>query len=714
MGDETRRLIDVVLPLPIEHRLTYALKPDGQLPQRGSLVLVPVGRRQMIGMVWGMAEGPPPHGVKEILEIIDETQLLPESLIKFLEWASSYYFYPIGRVIAEALPPGFLSSKARRIVDIIRVTRRFLSKRPAFPVWSNETNLTPTSEQAAALRYIEQALLAGSYSPILLHGVTGSGKTEIYLRAAQICLEQQKGVIFMVPEIAMTTQAVGRFITRFGDAVTVLHSALTERQRQGEWLRIRRGESRLVIGTRSAIFAPVENLGLLIADEEHDTSYKQEDRFKYNARDMAVMRASMSGAAVILGSATPSVSSYTNAISGRYHLITLERRVDDRPLPHVTVVDRRKAEKEKISRGSAQRRPAWLTDVLEAAIGETLDKGEQVLLFLNRRGFATHVFCPDCGYVFKCPHCDVSLAWHRRTQSEGPDESLGVNCGDGRSGKGEGALICHYCGKTWPAMPICPKCEGHAVKAVGYGTERLVNDVARIFPSARLARLDRDMMRGRRGMEGVLRDFHEGRLDILIGTQMVSKGHDFPGLTLVGIVWADMSLNFPEYQSAEQTFQLLTQVAGRAGRSSRPGRVIIQTFMPDHYALECATRHDYQAFYEKEAALRKKMCYPPFGRLINLRFSGRNGKLLEKTVFKIADVAKEAVSKTRGGLNVEIFGPSPAPRARIKDRFRWQVLLKAGSIADMRGLCAMLISMRGELIPASVAFEIDVDPVSLL
>ncbi|MGQ9812637.1 MAG: replication restart helicase PriA [Dissulfurimicrobium sp.] len=715
MGDETRRLIDVVLPLPIEHSLTYALKPDVQPPQRGSRVLVPVGRRQMIGMVWGMAEGPPPHGVKEILEIIDETQLLPESLIKFLEWASSYYFYPIGRVIAEALPPGFLSSKARRIVDITKIKRRFLSKRPVFPVWSNEINITPTSEQAAALGYIEQALLARSYSPILLHGVTGSGKTEIYLRAAQICLQQQKGVIFMVPEIAMTAQAVGRFIARFGDAVTVLHSALTEHQRQGEWLRIRRGESRIVIGTRSAIFAPVQDVGLLIVDEEHDASYKQEDRFKYNARDMAVMRASMSGATVILGSATPSISSYTNAISGRYHLITLERRVDDRPLPHVTVVDRRKAEKEKKGLGgSAQRRPAWLTDVLEAAIGETLDKGEQVLLFLNRRGFATHVFCPDCGHVFKCPHCDVSLVWHRRGQSCGLDEFPGVDCGDSRSGKAGGALICHYCGRTWPAMPICPRCEGHAVKAVGYGTERLANDIAKIFPLARLARLDRDMVRGRRSMEGVLRDFHDGHLDILIGTQMVSKGHDFPGLTLVGIVWADMSLNFPEYKAAEQTFQLLIQVAGRVGRSSRPGRVIIQTFMPDHYVLECVTRHNYQAFYEKEVALRKKMCYPPFGRLINLRFSSRNDKLLEKTVFKIADIAKEAISKASGGLNVEIFGPSPAPRARIKDRFRWQILLKAGSIADMRALCTMLISMRGELIPASVAFEMDVDPVSLL
>lgn len=715
MGDEVQRLIDVVLPLPIEYGLTYALRSDAQLPPMGSRVLVPVGRRQMIGIAMGMAERFPPYGIKEILKSLDTAPLLPESLIKFLKWVSFYYFYPLGKVIEEALPPGFLSSRSRQIIDITKRKESPLLSRPEFPCWLDENNIVPTSEQAAALKYIESALLAGSYMPMLLYGVTGSGKTEIYLRAVQSCLERRRGAIFMVPEIAMTTQAVGRFIARFGNEVTVFHSALTERQRRNEWLRIRRGESRLVIGTRSAIFAPIDNLGLLIVDEEHDASYKQEDRLKYNARDMAVMRARMDGAAVILGSATPSVSSYKNAVSGRYHLITLERRVEDRPLPLVTVVDRRQRKKEaRPKRGAIQRRPAWLTDVLEAAIGETLEQGEQVLLFLNRRGFATHVFCHDCGHVFRCPHCEVSLAWHMGMQVDASGEILGAGDGDGRSGKRAGVLTCHYCGKTWPAMPICPKCEGYAVKAVGYGTERLAGDIARIFPSARLARLDRDTVRGRRDMEEVLMDFHERRLDILIGTQMVTKGHDFPGLTLVGIVWADMSLNFPEYCAAEHTFQLLTQVSGRAGRSSRPGRVIIQTFMPDHYVLECATRHDYQAFYEKEAVLRKKLCYPPFGRLINLRFSGRNNEVLEKTVFKIADVAKEVV-KAQGVLKkVEIFGPSPAPRHKIKDRFRWQILLKSESIGAIRMLCATLISMRSKLIPTSVTFEVDVDPISLL
>ncbi|MGC9022883.1 MAG: replication restart helicase PriA, partial [Dissulfurimicrobium sp.] len=482
MGDEIGRLIDVVLPLPVEHAFTYALRPGDQLPPMGSRVLVPVGRRRAIGIVWGVADRHPPGGAREILEIFDYVPFLPRSILRFLEWVSSYYFYPIGKVIEEALPPGFFSSRSRRFVDTTKTRRRPVSKRPEFPSWRDEVDITLTSEQSAALKYIEPALQSGSYMPILLHGVTGSGKTEIYLRAAQSCLDRQRGVIFMVPEIAMTTQAVGRFIARFGDEIAVLHSALTERQRRDEWLRIQRRESRLVIGTRSAIFAPIEDVGLLIVDEEHDASYKQEDRLKYNARDMAVMRAKMDGAVVILGSATPSISSYTNAVSGRYHLITLERRVEDRPLPRVTVVDRRRRKKKAAPDGTTQRRPIWLTDVLEIAIGETLERHEQTLLFLNRRGFATYVFCPECGHVFRCPHCEVSLTWHKDSMQQvvWPDKPLGyVDSGDGLGRQGDGVLVCHYCGMSRPAVPICPKCGGLAARGAGYGTERLVSDLVK-------------------------------------------------------------------------------------------------------------------------------------------------------------------------------------------------------------------------------------------
>ncbi|MDA8162475.1 MAG: primosomal protein N' [Desulfobacteraceae bacterium] len=709
MRDKNRRLIDVVLPLPIERGLTYALSPAAATPPRGGRVLVQVGPRNMIGIAWGSTHLHPSCEIKEVIKVIDETPFISETLLKFFTWMSSYYFYPIGKVIEEALPPGFLSSRSKRIAKIAG-SRSGCSRSPEFSAWKDDVEIELNGEQVAALEYIEAVISRRSYSPVLLHGVTGSGKTEVYLRAAQRCLAQGRGVLFMVPEIAMTTQTVGRFVSRFGGDVAVLHSGLTEWERRDQWLRIKGGKGRIVIGTRSAIFAPMDNLGLAVVDEEHDTSYKQEDRFRYNARDLAVLRASMSGAVVILGSATPSIASYNKALAGRYHLITMKKRVKDRPMPEVAIIDRRKKTVKAGSDRPDKKNPGWLTDELKEAIGETIGRGEQVLLFLNRRGFATFVFCPDCGYVFKCPRCDVSLTWHRAVAAS---DKTGPAAACGRGSMPDGSLVCHYCGSLSPAMPLCPNCGGHAVKASGYGTERLISDLAGLFPGARLARLDRDMIRRRKDAEGVLMDFQEGRIDVLVGTQMVTKGHDFPRLTLVGMIWADLSLNFPDYQAAEHTFQLIAQVAGRAGRGARPGRVLIQTLMPDHYALECAASHDYQRFYEKEVILRKKMCYPPFSRLINFRFSGKNKEIMEKTVSSLADVARKIIP-AHLGLKADIFGPSPAPRAKIKDKLRWQMLLRSERMSDLRVLCAELLLKSDGLVPRGVTVEVDVDPVNLL
>ncbi|MCK4426729.1 MAG: primosomal protein N', partial [Deltaproteobacteria bacterium] len=356
--------------------------------------------------------------------------------------------------------------------------------------------------------------------------------------------------------------------------------------------------------------------------EEHDPSYKQSEKFRYQARDMALLRGRMSEATVILGSATPSVSSFKNSLSGKYQLVTMGKRVAKRSLPEVVVVDRRKKEKKDQHHKLESARPEWLSKELKDATGDTLARGEQVLLFLNRRGFATYIFCPDCGHVFRCPHCEVTLTWHR---------------GDKRSkSEKDGVLRCHYCGMESAALPVCPQCKGQAVKTFGYGTERIAADLEEIFPGARIARLDRDTVRARRHLEDVILDFRKGRLDILVGTQMITKGHDFPGLTLVGILCADLSLNFPEYHATERTFQLLAQVAGRAGRGERPGRVLIQTWLPDHYVLDCATTHNFNAFYEKESKFRKALGYPPFGRLINLRFSGRKKAQVRDTTGNVA------------------------------------------------------------------------------
>ncbi|MBW1719685.1 MAG: primosomal protein N' [Deltaproteobacteria bacterium] len=697
------QLIDVAVPLPIYTALTYILSGHTLPPPKGARVLVPVGRRNMVGVAWRIpAEKPPSVNLKRVKRILDQGPLLPESLISFLEWTSSYYFYPIGQVIAEALPPGLLSARNRRIAQINGGLPKSRGCRPKFPSWSTEIPLQLTQEQEIVLNAICDALATRSYHPILVHGVTGSGKTEVYLQAAKQCIRQNRSVLILVPEIAMTTQAVGWFISRFGEEVTVLHSGLTEAQRRDQWFRIKKGESRIVIGTRSAIFAPLSDIGLIVVDEEHDPSYKQSEKFRYQARDMALLRGRMSDATVILGSATPSVSSFKNAISGKYQLITMEKRVAERSLPGVVVVDRRKKEKKDQHHKLKSARPGWLSEELKEATRDTLERGEQVLLFLNRRGFATYVFCPDCGHVFRCPHCEVTLTWHRgdkRTNSEK-----------------DGVLRCHYCGMESAALPVCPQCMGQAVKALGYGTEKIATDLEEIFPGARIARLDRDTVRARRHMEEVVLDFRKGHLDILVGTQMITKGHDFPGLTLVGVLCADLSLNFPEYHATERTFQLLSQVAGRAGRGERPGRVIIQTWLPDHYVLDCATTHDFNAFYEKESKLRKALGYPPFGRLINLRFSGRKKAQICDTTGNVARLAKKLAKgiKSTGGSQVEVLGPAPAPRAKIKDRYRWQILLKSSSLADLRALCTGLLSRKADMVPSSVRMEVDVDPYSLL
>ena len=697
------QLLDVVVPLPIYTALTYILSGHTFSPAKGSRVLVPVGRRNMVGVAWGTpAKKPPSVDLKKVKRILDQGSILPESLISFLEWTSSYYFYPIGQVLAEALPPGLLSARNRRISQISNGLPKSRDCRPEFPTWSTEVPLQLTEEQKIVLNTICDALATKSYHPILVHGVTGSGKTEVYLRASKECVKQGRSVLVLVPEIAMTTQAVGWFVGRFGEEVTVLHSGLTEAQRRNQWFRIKEGKSKIVIGTRSAIFAPLSDIGLIVVDEEHDPSYKQSEKFRYQARDMALLRGRMSEATVIMGSATPSLSSFENSLSGKYQLVTMEKRVAERSLPEVVVVDRRKKEKKDQHHKLESARPEWLSQELKDATGDTLARGEQVLLFLNRRGFATYIFCPDCGHVFRCPHCEVTLTWHR---------------GDKRTkSKKDGVLRCHYCGMESVALPVCPQCKGQAVKTFGYGTEKIAADLEEIFPGARIARLDRDTVRTRRHLEDVILDFREKRLDILVGTQMITKGHDFPGLTLVGILCADLSLNFPEYHATERTFQLLAQVAGRAGRGERPGRVLIQTWLPDHYVLGCATTHDFNAFYEKETKFRKALGYPPFGRLINLRFSGRKKTQVCDITGNVARLAKNLAKgiKGTGGSQVEVLGPAPAPRAKIKDRYRWQILLKSSSLSNLRALCTGILSRKADMVPSGVRMEVDVDPYSLL
>ncbi|MFC1844577.1 primosomal protein N' [Thermodesulfobacteriota bacterium] len=535
-----------------------------------------------------------------------------------------------------------------------------------------------TVEQNNALDSIIPAIERGLYSSFLLHGVTGSGKTEVYLQAAGKALELGKTVLVLVPEIALATQIEAHFLSRFGSRVALLHSGLTSGQRFDQWNRIVQGQADIVIGARSAVFAPLKEPGLIIVDEEHDSSYKQDDGFRYHGRDLAVLRASQSNAVVILGSATPSVNSYYHASTGKYNLLNLDKRIEDRPLPNVEVVDMQ-------SIATVSGRAPVFSPGLIKNLRENLSRGEQSLIFLNRRGFANFMICKDCGQAVQCRNCQVSMTLH----------------------KGLGKLLCHYCGFTLSSKTVCSKCQSPALAAIGTGTERLEQNLSELMPGARIARLDRDTCLKRNDYLRVLKAVHKGETDILLGTQMITKGHHFPNVTLVGIVLADTGLGLPDFRAGERTFQLISQVTGRAGRGEKPGRVIVQTFQPEHYSIRMAQRHDYSGMYAREIELRKSLGYPPFSRLINIKIEGREEKTVKDTAIRLATMAKKFQKK----LQPEILGPAPAPLMRLRDRFRWQILLKSEKLELLHGF---MNTFQGEFTTFSKAgkikISIDVDP----
>lgn len=545
-----------------------------------------------------------------------------------------------------------------------------------------ENGITLNKAQAAVLDEIRKCLTSGRFSPCLLHGVTGSGKTEVYLRAVAEVLGGGGGAIYLVPEIALTAQLLSRIANRFPEReIAVLHSGISQSARYDQWKRIRRGEVRVVVGARSALFAPVRNLRLIVVDEEHDPSYKQDDRLRYGARDLALVRGRFSGATVILGSATPAIQSYFHAAEGRYRYLTLPTRIDDRPLPRVEVVDLRT---ERDERGLTP----LISRTLREAIRKTLADRQQTLLFLNRRGFHTYLFCPDCGHVLSCPNCDISLTHHAA----------------------EGILKCHHCDFTVRTAALCPSCKGSRVRSLGAGTERVEEEARKLFPTARIARMDSDTTTRPGDAGRILQGLDRGEIDILIGTQMITKGHDFPAITLVGVVAADASLNIPDFRAAERTFQILTQVSGRGGRGDQPGRVVIQTFNPGHYAVRRAQEHDYAGFYADELPLRRQLAYPPFSRLIGLHFSSLKKEEGEKAVARIGARARE-MARTMTGGKTEVIGPAESPLARIRGRHRWQLLLRGKESGPLHLLAQRLLEGAGR---DGLEIQVDVDPVNFM
>lgn len=727
--------VRVAVNIPSDKIFSYAVpaKLAGEVII-GQRVFVPFGKKVVTGYILETNSVADVDNIKEIKALQDKHPLFNEKELYFYRWISRYYLYPLGKTLFDILPSDNspkhekvatlvidhphtkLGARQEQLVDLLRrqgstfisaLRKEFkstaylvdclqkkgiicLEEREVYrcsqelpALESLPAPIILNSDQEKAVREILLGLAERRFSPHLLHGITGSGKTEVYLRVIEKVREIGGGVIFLVPEIALTPQLMARVKGRFGkEEMAVIHSGVTKNVRNDQWRRIQKGEVKIVIGARSALFVPIQDLRLIIVDEEHDGSYKQDDRLRYNARDMAIVKAKLSAATVVLGSATPAVQTYFNARGEKYHYLELQNRIENRALPLVTIVDMRTVRDEKSE-------APILGQALQEAMAQTLKQKKQTLLFLNRRGFDTIVLCPDCGYVFKCRNCELTLTHHA---------ALGI-------------LKCHCCDYAIKVTPLCPSCGGHRIRSFGFGTEKLEEEVKRIFPQARVARMDSDTTARRGEAENILRALVRQELDILVGTQMITKGHDFPSITLVGVVAADLSLNVPDFRAGERTFQLLTQVAGRGGRGDTPGLVIVQTFNPDHYAVRRAQNHDYRGFYEDEIKLRKNLAYPPYARLVNLHLSSVRKDQGRSGVAMIGKRARSLVLANKMDGKIEILGPAEAPVAKIRGRYRWQLLLKGG---DIQVQVFIIDAIRVEAAKQGLEVKVDVDPMNFM
>jgi primosomal protein N' (replication factor Y) len=664
---------DVAVDVPLRSRFTYRVPPAlADVLALGRRVRVPFARRETVGTVVRFPAPPPDDGVapKDVAGVLPDAVRVDAGLLQLTRFVSDYWLCGWGEAIAAALPP-----------DVPQRKRTAKGPPPSLPEGSSSERAVPdpTPAQASVLETLLPAARSRAYAPFLLFGATGSGKTEVYLRCAQEVLGRGRGVLYLVPEIGLTPLLVGRVASRFPNQVAVLHSGFPARARREAWEAVRDGRRRFVIGARSAVFAPLADPGLVIVDEEQDPSYKQEDVPRYNGRDLAVVLARSSDALLVLGSATPSLETFHHAKSGRYGLLRLGGRVQDRPLPAVERIDMRK---EFATTGRA----APISRALGAALTETLGRGEQALILRNRRGWAPALLCTACGQRVHCTRCSVAMTWHRSA----------------------GRLRCHACGKELPFPTACPACREPALREIGEGTERIEDDLRRLLPGARIERMDRDTVKRRGSQAALLERFDAGEIDVLVGTQMIAKGHDFPRVTLVGVLSADQTLGLPDFRASERTFQLLTQVAGRAGRGDRPGRVLVQAFDPDHPVLREAAVQDFEAFYEREIAYRRALRVPPLSALVQILVLDRDELKAAKWSERVADAIR---SEGEGRLRVS--GPGPAPMERIRDRWRRQVLVRsAGRRRMVEAIDRALASLARE-IPRR-AIHVDVDPVSLL
>ena len=756
MSAANERLVEIALPVPLFQTFTYSVPQEMQVvPAPGSRVVVPFLNRKEIGICLGPSDASARKKarIKRIVDVPDPAPALTPEMMSLCQWMADYYVVPLGVALRAALPASLAGAEnpqpARKLQRVVRLrddlptlTQRekafarapqqravfelleslggastvdhllgqlsfspsvlnALEKRGLIRIDSEAVDrdpfaarplpsgapLTPTEPQASAISRLKSA--KGGYV-FLLHGITGSGKTLVYIELLREIVDVRgQTAIVLVPEIALTPQTVDRFRAVFGDRIAVLHSALSDGERYDAWLALKRGDKRIVVGARSAIFAPVANLGAIIVDEEHESSYKQGETPRYHARELAIVRARLEESVVVLGSATPSLESWTNASAGKYTLLTLPDRVGGGRLPDVDVVDlrHRPAANPDSSVGTAY--GSVIREELDHAIAATLLRGEQSILLLNRRGYSAFVQCNDCGDVVVCPNCSITLTLHRAPER----------------------LLCHYCAHQEPLRASCQRCGGQTLRNRGLGTQQIERLIAERFPSARIARMDVDTTSGKWAHAEILDRVAGREVDILLGTQMIAKGLDFPNVTLVGVVDADVGINLPDFRSSERCFQLLSQVAGRAGRGPKGGQVLIQTRVPAHHAVRCAVTHDYHTFVREELEGRVSPPYPPNIRLANIVFSGTNAEDTADLAVRAGEWMRKLLEAQRIA-DVTLVGPAPSPIERVKTRWRWHLLLKSASPADLTRVGRYFLEKFR--VPAALRVTLDRDPVALL
>ncbi|MEJ6950886.1 primosomal protein N' [Natronospora cellulosivora (SeqCode)] len=743
------KYVEVIVDIPVnEVDKIFHYKVPTELEDRlsiGQAVLLPFANRKIIGFIIGFTDNPgiEDKRIKNIIKVISNISFFDDKLLELFQWMSSYYKSNLIKIIRAAIPTGVLNDKVKekkikyailnkapeqikefiqkhgdkaykqakilellldknmaiqtselaklastsygtlkRLAEkgIIKIIEEKHERRPFMQVDTEfKKSFKATAAQSKVINRINQEIQQNKQGAFLLHGVTGSGKTEVYLQVIEYALNKGGGAIVLVPEISLTPMMVKRFYSRFEDLIAVLHSNLSLGERYDEWLRLKRGEAKIAIGARSAIFAPVKNLSLIILDEEHETSYKQGDYPYYHAREIALKRSKILNATVILGSATPSLESYYFAEKDIFKYLSLDKRVNNDSLPPVKIIDMR----DELKQGNL----SIFSADLQKGISATLKKGEQVLIFLNRRGYANFILCRECGEVIRCQNCDISLTYHANNNH----------------------LKCHYCEYTINVPKLCPGCESKYLRQFGLGTERLEEELKRLYPQAKIDRMDVDTTSRKGSHRHILNRLESGETDILIGTQMVAKGHDYPNISLVGVISADTILNIPDFRSAERSFQLLTQVAGRTGRGDKKGKVIIQTYTPEHYSIKAAEIHDYKDFYQKEITYRKEFNYPPFSQMVNIIIQSK----YENKVISASERLNDFLNNYKGLIH-DILGPGPAAISKIQNRYRWQIILKFSGYKKRNYVLSEIKNKFFSKKEKDLIYSIDVDPQKML